>query len=168
MEGFLNIQNLGNSSRHSGRQTASRNTMLLWATKFFLWKPNETLHRMTKQRGQWEEYLQLTVFPSQESGGKCICNAKPEFSNLSEDPTTIAGECGQQYFATCILHNYLRYQGVRLSHMGSSANVRSNLINIPNQGESSHQSTFEVSKKFEQLYSIWMCALAEWKSVMSG
>jgi hypothetical protein len=89
---------LGKSSRHSGRQTVSRNTMLLWATKFFLWNRNETLHRMTKQRGQWEEYLQLSVFPRQKSGGKCIWNAKPEFSNLSEDSTTIAGECAQQYF----------------------------------------------------------------------
>jgi hypothetical protein len=45
--------------------------------------------------------------------------------------------------------------------MGSSENVRSILIKIPNQGESSHQSAFEVHNKFEQLYSIWMCALAE-------
>jgi len=34
-------------------------------------------------------------------------------------------------FATCILHNYLRDQGVGLSDMGSSVNVRSNLTKIP-------------------------------------
>jgi hypothetical protein len=37
-------------------------------------------------------------------------------------------------FVTCILHNYLREKGVGLSDMGSSANARSNLIKIPNQG----------------------------------
>jgi hypothetical protein len=36
-------------------------------------------------------------------------------------------------FASSILHNYLRDQGVGLSDMGSSANVRSNLTKIPNQ-----------------------------------
>ena len=41
-------------------------------------------------------------------------------------------------FANCILHRYLRDQGVGLSGMGSSANVRSNLTKIPNQGGSSH------------------------------
>jgi hypothetical protein len=64
-------------------------------------------------------------------------------------------------FTKCILHNYLRDQGLGLSDMGSSANVRSNLIKIPNQGASSHQSALEVSTKFKQLYSAWMCALAE-------
>jgi hypothetical protein len=29
-------------------------------------------------------------------------NTKPEFSKFSEDPTIIAGECGQHYF--CDLH----------------------------------------------------------------
>jgi hypothetical protein len=38
-------------------------------------------------------------------------------------------------FATCILHNYLRDQGVGLSDMGSSAYVRSSLTKIPNQEE---------------------------------
>ena len=37
-------------------------------------------------------------------------------------------------FVTCILHSYLGDQGVGLSDMGSSANVRSNLTKIPNQG----------------------------------
>jgi hypothetical protein len=41
------------------------------------------------------------------------------------------------------LNNYLTDQGVGLSDMGSSANVRSNLAKIPNQGGSAHQSTFE-------------------------
>jgi len=37
-------------------------------------------------------------------------------------------------FATCILHKYLRDEGVGLSDMGSFANVRSNITKIPNQG----------------------------------
>jgi hypothetical protein len=49
-------------------------------------------------------------------------------------------------FATCILHNYLTDQGVGLSDMGSSANVRSNLTKIPNQGGSAHQSAFEEER----------------------
>jgi hypothetical protein len=53
-------------------------------------------------------------------------------------------------FATCILHNYLREQGVGPSDMGSSANVRSNLTKIPNQGGSAHQGAFEVRDNFKQ------------------
>jgi hypothetical protein len=53
-------------------------------------------------------------------------------------------------FATCILHNYLRDQGVGGSDVGSSANVRSNLTKMPNQGGSAHQSDFEVTDKFKQ------------------
>jgi len=34
-------------------------------------------------------------------------------------------------FATCILHSYLRDQGVGLSDMGSSGNDQSNLTKIP-------------------------------------
>jgi hypothetical protein len=56
-------------------------------------------------------------------------------------------------FATCVLHNCLRDQGVALSHMGSSANVRSNLTKIPNQGGSAHQSAFEVREKFKQFFN---------------
>jgi hypothetical protein len=56
-------------------------------------------------------------------------------------------------FATCILHNYLRDKGVGLSDMGSSANVRSNLTKIPNQGGSSNQSAFEVRDKFKQFFN---------------
>jgi hypothetical protein len=56
-------------------------------------------------------------------------------------------------FATCILHNYLRDQGVGLSDMGSSANVRSDLTKIPNQGGSAHQSAFEVRDKFKQFFN---------------
>ena len=95
----------------------------------------------------------VTCSPIQESVGKCIWNIKPEISNLSEDPTIIAGESGQHYFATCILHNYLRDQGVGLSDMGSSANVRSNLIKIPNQGGSADQSALEVRDKFKQFFN---------------
>jgi hypothetical protein len=51
--------------------------------------------------------------------------------------------------ATCILHNYLRDQGLGLSDIGSSANVTSNLTKIPKQGGSTHQSTFEVRDKFK-------------------
>ena len=56
-------------------------------------------------------------------------------------------------FASCILHNYLRDQGVGLSDMGSSANVRSNFTKIPNQGGSVHQSAFEVGDKFKQFFN---------------
>jgi len=56
-------------------------------------------------------------------------------------------------FATCILHNYLRDQGVGLSDTGSSANVRSKLTKIPNQGGSAHQSGFEVRDKFKQFFN---------------
>jgi len=50
-------------------------------------------------------------------------------------------------FATCILYNYLRDQGVGLSDMGSSANIRSSLTKTPNRGGSVHQSAFEVTDK---------------------
>jgi hypothetical protein len=56
-------------------------------------------------------------------------------------------------FATCILHNYLRVQGLGLSDMGSSANVRSNLTKILNQGGSAHQSAFEVRDKFKKFFN---------------
>ena len=46
-------------------------------------------------------------------------------------------------FATCFLHNYLRDQDVGPSDMDSSANVRSNLTKIPNQGGSAHQSALK-------------------------
>ena len=41
-------------------------------------------------------------------------------------------------FATCILHNYLKDQGVGLSDMGSSANDESSLTKIPIQGGNAH------------------------------
>ena len=41
-------------------------------------------------------------------------------------------------FVTCILHSYLRDEGVGLSDMGSSANDRSNLTKMPKQGGSAH------------------------------
>ena len=56
-------------------------------------------------------------------------------------------------FATCILHNYLRDQGVVVSDMGISSNVRSTLKKIPNQGGSAHQSAFEVRDKFTQFFN---------------
>jgi hypothetical protein len=56
-------------------------------------------------------------------------------------------------FATCILHNYLRDQGVGLSDMGSSANVRSSLTKIPNKGGSALQRAFEVRDKFQQFFN---------------
>jgi hypothetical protein len=50
-----------------------------------------------------------------------------------------------------ILHNYLIDQGVGLSDMGSSVNVRSNLTKISNEGGRAHQSAFEVKDKFKLL-----------------
>jgi hypothetical protein len=41
-------------------------------------------------------------------------------------------------FATCILHSYLRDQGVDVSDMGSSANGQSSLTKIPTQAGSAH------------------------------
>jgi len=57
-------------------------------------------------------------------------------------------------FATCILHNYLRDQGIGLSDMGSSANVRRNFTKIPNQGRRTHQSAFELRDTFKQYFNI--------------
>jgi len=37
--------------------------------------------------------------------------------------------------------------------MGSSANIRSNLTKIPSQGESVHQSAFELREKFKQFFN---------------
>jgi hypothetical protein len=54
-------------------------------------------------------------------------------------------------FVTCNLHNYLRDQGGGLSDMGSSANVRSSLTKIPNQGGSAQQSAFEVRDRLNSL-----------------
>jgi hypothetical protein len=53
-------------------------------------------------------------------------------------------------FATCILHNYLTDQGVGLSDMESSANVRSNLTKLQNQGGSGHQSAYEVRDRLKK------------------
>jgi len=53
-------------------------------------------------------------------------------------------------FAACILHSYLRDQGVALSDMGRSANVRNNLTKIPNRRGSVQQSAFEVRDKFKK------------------
>jgi hypothetical protein len=52
-------------------------------------------------------------------------------------------------FATCILHNYLRDQGVGLSDMGSSANVQSNFTKIPNQG----RRAFVLRDTFKQYFN---------------
>jgi hypothetical protein len=46
-------------------------------------------------------------------------------------------------FVTCILHNYLRDQGLDLREIGNSANVRSSRAKITNQGGSAHQSACE-------------------------
>jgi len=69
----------------------------------------------------------------------------------------ICADCAENasniIFATYILHNYLRGQGLSLSDMGSSVNVRSNLTKIPNQGRSVHLSAFEVRDKFKQYFN---------------
>jgi len=41
-------------------------------------------------------------------------------------------------FATCILHSYLRDQGIDLGDMGSSANYQSHLTKIPKQEGNTH------------------------------
>jgi len=55
--------------------------------------------------------------------------------------------------ATCILHNYLRDQGVGLNDMGNSANVQSNLTKMRNQGGSDHQNAFEIRDKFKRFFN---------------
>ena len=62
-------------------------------------------------------------------------------------------ENADNIIATCILRNYLRDQGIGLSIMESSANVRSNLTKIPNQGGSAHHSAFEVRDKFKKFFN---------------
>jgi len=44
-------------------------------------------------------------------------------------------------------------QGVGLSDMGSSANVRNNFTKIPNQGRRAHQSAFELRDTFKQYFN---------------
>jgi len=78
---------------------------------------------------------------------------KSEISNLSNDPTIIARECGPHYFCDLYFDNYRRDQGVGLSDMGSSGNVRSNLTKIPNQGGSTYQSSFEVRDEFKKFFN---------------
>jgi len=56
-------------------------------------------------------------------------------------------------FANFILYNYLRDEGIGLSDMGSSANVRSNLTKLPNQRRSALESAFEVRNKFKQFFN---------------
>jgi len=45
-------------------------------------------------------------------------NLKPEISSLSEDRKSLPENATNIIFATCILHNYLRDQGLGLSDMG--------------------------------------------------
>jgi len=47
----------------------------------------------------------------------------------------------------------MRDQGIDLSDMGSSANVRSSLTKIPNQGGRAHQSAFKVRDEFKQFFN---------------
>jgi len=73
-------------------------------------------------------------FPSQKNGGKYIWSIKSEILKFIKGPYNHCRRMRTLFFATCILHNYLRDQGVGLSDMGRAANVRSNLTKIPNQG----------------------------------
>lgn len=82
---------------------------------------------------QWEEHLILSAVPSQESRGKYVLNIKPEISNFWEDPAVIAGDADVIY-AACILHNYVRDQGLDLNDIAHSANFQNNLRNIRNEG----------------------------------
>ena len=75
-----------------------------------------------------------------------------KFQNYQRSLRSLSENADNISFATCIWYNYLRDQGVGLSDTGSSANVRSNLTKIPNQGGSAHQSAFEVRDKFKQFF----------------
>jgi hypothetical protein len=55
-------------------------------------------------------------------------------------------------FTTCIFIISAKSR-LGLSDMGSCANVRSNLTEIPNQAGSAHQSAFEVRDKFKQFFN---------------
>jgi hypothetical protein len=96
---------------------------------------------IAKQRGQLEVHIQLSAFPNQEIGGS------QKFQIYQRSLQPFPENVENIIFATCILHTHLRDQGLGLSYMVSSANVRSNLTKIRNQGG----SAFEVSDKFKQL-----------------
>jgi len=76
-----------------------------------------------------------------------------KFQIYQRTPQSLPENSRNIIFVTCILHNYLRVQGVGLSDMGSSANVRNNLTKIPNQGGSAHEIAFEVREKFKQFFN---------------
>jgi hypothetical protein len=96
----------------------------------------------SQSRGDNEKSIFNYCLSWDRRGGKYMWNIKPEISNLSEDPTLITTEC-RHIFVTCILHNCLWQQGIGLRDMGTFANVRSNLTNIPNQGQCVLQSAFQ-------------------------
>lgn len=61
---------------------------------------------------------------------KDIRNIQPDISNVSEDSTVIEGYADLIY-ATCILHNYIRDQGIGLNDVASSASGENSLRNTP-------------------------------------
>jgi len=68
-------------------------------------------------------------------------------------PQSLPENADNVVIATCILQNYLTDQGVSFSDMGKTANVRSHLTKIPNQGGSAHQRAFEVRDKLKHLFN---------------
>jgi len=92
----------------------------------------------------------ITIFPEPGEWWKMHLEYYARNFKCIRGPYNHCRECGHLYFRDFILHNYLRDQGVGLGDLGSSANVRSNLTKIPNQGGSAHQSAFEVRDKFKQ------------------
>ena len=125
--------------------------MLLWVMRF---SPEnlfiENLARLAEQRGQWEKHLQLHPFPIQESGGKLIWNIEPKFQIYQRTLHSLPENAGIGIFDTCILHSYLRGQGVSLSDMGSTANDQINLTKMPKQVGGVNWSADEVRDKFQQ------------------
>jgi hypothetical protein len=99
------------------------------------------------------KHLQLSAFPSQESGGNEFGILSQKFQIYQRTLQSLPENADNIIYATCNLHNFLRDQGGCLSDIRSSANGRSKLTKIPNQGGSPHQSAFEVRDKFKQSFN---------------
>ena len=162
MEGFLHIQNLGNILET--RLGIPEDKQLPRTSCLAPYVVDDEAFPL-------QTYLKR-LYPGSQSKGdneKSICNYRLFWARrVVENVFGILRQKFQIYqrtlqslpenedniiFATCILHNYLTDQGVGLSDMRSSGNVRSNLTKISNQGGSAHQSSFEVRDKFKQFFN---------------
>jgi hypothetical protein len=139
-----------NSSRHSGRSCLAPHVIVgdkTFSLKTYLIRP----YPGSQSKGNIEKSIFNYYWLSRAR--RVVANAFgiliQKFQMYYKTLQSLPENADNTVFATCILHNYLRDLGVGLSDMGSSATVRSNLTKIPNQGESAHQSAFEVRDKFK-------------------